>query len=47
MKDEKSAAELAEMMVKIGKKCGRNMAAVITNMDIPLGSNVGNALEIK
>ena len=47
MKDEESATELAEMMVKIGKKCGRNMAAVITNMDIPLGSNVGNALEIK
>ncbi len=47
MKDEQSAIELAEMMVKIGKKCGRNMAAVITNMDIPLGSNVGNALEIK
>ena len=46
MKDEKSATELAELMVKIGKKCGRNMAAVITNMDIPLGSNVGNALEI-
>ncbi len=46
MKDEQSATELAEMMVKIGKKCGRNMAAVITNMDIPLGSNVGNALEI-
>ena len=46
MKDESSATELAEMMVKIGKKCGRNMAAVITNMDIPLGSNVGNALEI-
>lgn len=46
MKDEKSATELAEMMVKIGKKCGRNMAAVITNMDIPLGSNIGNALEI-
>lgn len=47
MKDEQSATELAEMMVKIGKKCGRNIAAVITNMDIPLGSNVGNALEIK
>lgn len=46
MKDEKSATELAELMVKIGKKCCRNMAAVITNMDIPLGSNVGNALEI-
>ena len=47
MKNEQSATELAEMMVKIGKKCGRNIAAVITNMDIPLGSNVGNALEIK
>lgn len=47
MRDEKSATELAEMMVKIGKKCGRNIAAVITNMDIPLGSNIGNALEIK
>ena len=47
MKDEESAALLAETMVNIGKKCGRNMAAVITNMDIPLGTNVGNALEIK
>ncbi len=47
MKDEDSATKLAETMVDIGKKCGRNMAAVITNMDIPLGTNVGNALEIK
>ena len=47
MKDEESATLLAETMVNIGKKCDRNMAAVITNMDIPLGSNVGNALEIK
>ena len=46
MKDEQSATKLAELMVKIGKKCGRNMAAVITNMDIPLGTNIGNALEI-
>lgn len=46
MKDEDSATLLADTMVKIGKKCGRNMAAVITNMDIPLGANVGNALEI-
>ncbi len=46
MKDKKSATALAELMVKIGKECGRNMSAVITNMDVPLGSNVGNALEI-
>ena len=47
MKNEESATKLAETMVDIGKKCGRNIAAVITNMDIPLGSNIGNALEIK
>ncbi len=47
MKDEQNATELANAMVQIGKKCGRNIAAVITNMDIPLGTNVGNALEIK
>lgn len=47
MKDEESALQLAKMMVKIGKKCNRNMAAVITDMDTPLGSNIGNALEIK
>ncbi len=47
MKDEQSALQLAQTMVEIGKKCNRNMAAVITDMDIPLGSNIGNALEIK
>ena len=47
MKDEESATLLAETMVNIGKKCGRNMAAVITNMDEPLGNAIGNALEIK
>lgn len=47
MKTPEMAETLARSMVDIGKKCGRNMAALITNMDAPLGSAVGNALEVK
>ncbi|MBQ9747079.1 MAG: hypothetical protein IJW21_09705, partial [Clostridia bacterium] len=45
MKDEESARTLARKMVDIGKVCGRNMAAIITDMDVPLGFAIGNALE--
>jgi len=47
MKDENSAKELATTMVKIGKNAGINTLAVLTNMDIPLGNNIGNALEVQ
>ena len=33
-------------MVNIGKLCGRNIAALITNMDTPLGYAIGNSLEV-
>lgn len=46
MKTEKDAETLASEMVKIGKGCGRNTAALITDMDRPLGSAVGNTLEV-
>lgn len=47
MQTAEDAKALAEMMVKIGKAHGRNTAAVITNMDVPLGHAIGNALEVK
>ena len=47
MKTEADGRALAQAMVDIGKACGRNVAALITNMDIPLGTHVGNALEVK
>lgn len=47
MKKEEDSFALAESMVKIGKSAGRRMAAVITDMDQPLGRAVGNSLEVK
>ena len=46
MKTPEEAETLATEMVKIGKNCGRNTAAVITNMERPLGKNIGNSLEV-
>ena len=46
MRNLDDAKALAEKMVVIGKECGRNTAAVITNMDEPLGNAVGNSLEV-
>ncbi len=47
MKTKEDAEKLAREMVKIGRACGRNTAALITNMDTPLGNAIGNALEVK
>jgi len=46
MKTPGDAEALATEMVKIGKACSRNIAAVITDMDTPLGTNIGNSLEV-
>ena len=47
MKTEARAEELARGLTRIGRLAGRKCAAVITDMDQPLGRAVGNALEVK
>ena len=47
MKDLASGTRLAKTMKSIGKRFGRSVDVLFTNMDEPLGYTVGNALEIK
>ena len=47
MKTRADGEALARQMVDIAAACGRQAAALVTNMDIPLGSAVGNALEVQ
>jgi pyrimidine-nucleoside phosphorylase len=46
MKNEKDAAFLAELMVETGERMGKQVVALITDMDQPLGKMIGNALEV-
>lgn len=47
MKTPQEALQLAQLMIAIGTHCQRKMAAVISDMNEPLGFAVGNALEVK
>lgn len=40
------AEELANIMIAIGKKYDRKVICMLTRMDNPLGSNIGNKLEV-
>jgi pyrimidine-nucleoside phosphorylase len=47
MKKEEDAVFLAELMVETGERMGKQMVALITDMNQPLGRMVGNALEVQ
>lgn len=46
MKTEQEAVQLGEAMVRTAKLAGKRCRAVVTDMDMPLGSAVGNAIEV-
>ena len=46
MKTVEESIQLARLMVSIGAHHGRKVAAMITDMDTPLGHNIGNSLEV-
>lgn len=46
MQNLEDAKELARTMVEIGKSLGRNTTAIITDMNEPLGHEIGNANEV-
>lgn len=47
MKTLEQARELAQTCIQLGVGIGRDVRALITQMDQPLGAMVGNALEVK
>ena len=47
MRRREDAKRLAQTMTDIGTACGRRVSALVTDMDVPLGRAVGNALEVE
>lgn len=47
MKDLNQARELAQTMVDLGTDAGVNTRALLTDMSVPLGLTIGNALEVR
>ncbi|MDP8998827.1 MAG: thymidine phosphorylase [Myxococcota bacterium] len=47
MKSEKEARSLAETLVRVGARAGKQVVALLTDMEAPLGIAVGNAVETR
>lgn len=46
IKNSTNAKRLSQLMIKIGKKYNREVRTIMTDMDVPLGKNIGNSLEV-
>ena len=46
MKDLESARHLARALVRVGRRFGKSVSALLTDMESPLGRTIGNALEV-
>ena len=46
VKNMEDAGKLANLMIKIGKENNMKVVCMLTNMDVPLGNNIGNSLEV-
>src|SRR5262245_5942014 len=47
MKDVRSARRLAKALVAVGKRADKRVRAVLTDMSSPIGTTIGNALEVR
>ena len=47
METEEEAFQLARLMVDVGRRAGKKVMAIVSEMDEPLGRAVGNALEVR
>ena len=47
IKNYEDAKRLSQIMIDIGKHNNMEVICVLTNMDIPLGNNIGNSLEVE
>ncbi len=47
MKDIESARELARTLVRVGRRAGKKVVALLTDMSAPIGLTIGNALETR
>lgn len=46
IKNVDDAKRLSSLMIKIGKKYNREVRTIMTDMNVPLGRNIGNSLEV-